>query len=190
VLNNARLGVREMIQNDLYSDTRDTIESTPTPISTDNQQLQMLLTQALETICRLEATARDEPAQSAEPRSTASPLPKEHKSKALPDPEQLSDGTDLTWTSWKLDILSKLEVNADHFRTEKARKAYIFNRTTGDARGHWHLTPKFTPRPTALDSARPVYDNLRRQELSRLGACFECGQPGHMARDCPQKKPL
>jgi hypothetical protein len=45
-----------------------------------------------------------------------------------------------------------------------------------------------TPRPTVPDRIRPVYDNPRRQELSRLGACFECGQPGHMVRDCPHKK--
>jgi hypothetical protein len=122
--------------NDLYSDTRDTTESTPTPLSTDNQQLQALLTQALETIRRLEATTRNRSDQSIEPGFPASLSPKEHRSKALPEQDPLSDGKDPTWTSWKLDMISRLEVNADHFLTKKSGKAHVFNRTKGDAKDH------------------------------------------------------
>jgi len=35
---------------------------------------------------------------------------------------------------------------------------------------------------------RPTYDDPRKQALSKQGACFNCGIPGHLARDCKVKK--
>jgi hypothetical protein len=73
--------------------------------------------------------------------------------------------------------------------SEKSRNSTTSNRMilTRSTPSLTSPTPQ-TLRPAAPERIRPVYDNPRRQELSRLGACFECGQPGHMVRDCPQKK--
>ena len=63
------------------------------------------------------------------------------KSAKIPDPPILTDGKDPTFESWKLQIRGKLRVNADHFPTDKARMAYVFSRTGGDAQGH--LRPRY-----------------------------------------------
>jgi Zinc knuckle len=42
-----------------------------------------------------------------------------------------------------------------------------------------------TTTSTGMTKLRPIYDNLKRQALSRAGACFTCHQPGHMAKECP-----
>jgi hypothetical protein len=54
--------------------------------------------------------------------------------------EQFSDSTDLTWTSWKLDILSKLEVNTDHFRTERPGKPISWTTRPVTQGGTWPLS--------------------------------------------------
>jgi hypothetical protein len=38
---------------------------------------------------------------------------------------------------------------------------------------------------TTSTKPRPTYDTPEKQALSRAGACFNCHQPGHLARDCP-----
>jgi hypothetical protein len=320
------------------------IEDTPfTEEPMDREELNVQLQAAMATIKRLEALAQRQ-SESTPSSTDSTPLTDTRKSTKLPDPPALSDGKDPTFESWELAIHAKLEVNEDHYRTERARKAYIFGRTVGDAQMHlqprynyhntvdpyltaqdmiehlasiyddpyktqnarseyrslsmkpsqtftefytrflhlagraripildwqpdlyYKLTTKlqksvlpklddFTthgqlaahctrmdqglkriadreeryqrnPRPAAsppatrnepkpntargsltpsraatppapsrprvsftpaADRIRPKYDDLHRQELSRLGACFGCGQPGHMVHDCPHK---
>jgi hypothetical protein len=41
---------------------------------------------------------------------------------------------------------------------------------------------------SGADRKRPTYSDTRKQELSRLGACFHCEQPGHMTKFCPNRK--
>ena len=64
-----------------------------------------------------------------------------HYSKKLPDPPPLSDGSDPTFASWKIQVQGKFRVNADHFPDEEAKMFYLFNRTTGDAQKH--LQPRY-----------------------------------------------
>jgi len=64
------------------------------------------------------------------------------KSAKIPDPDTLTNGEDPTFESWKLQVLDKLEVNADQFPTTRSRMAYVFNRTGGDAQKH--LLPRYT----------------------------------------------
>lgn len=50
--------------------------------------------------------------------------------------------------------------------------------------------PRMTTAPTndmKTEKERPKYDDKRKAELSLKGACFNCEQVGHMAKDCPQK---
>jgi Zinc knuckle len=65
----------------------------------------------------------------------------EKYSKRLPDPFPLSDGTNPTFESWRIQIKGKLRANADYFPTEEDRMFYTFNRTTGDAQKH--LVPRY-----------------------------------------------
>src|SRR5204862_830274 len=59
-------------------------------------------------------------------------------SKKQPDPNPLSDRTDPTFKSWKLQVQGKFQVNANHFTDEEAKMLYLFNHTTGDAQKHLH----------------------------------------------------
>ena len=59
------------------------------------------------------------------------------KSAKIPDPPLLTDGKDPTFDNWKIQIVSKLEVNADHFATEQACMTYVFSHTGGDAQNCW-----------------------------------------------------
>ena len=70
-------------------------------------------------------------------RLTRTDSPATHaKSAKIPDPLLLMDSKDPTFDNWKIQIVSKLKVNADHFATEQACMTYVFSRTGGDAQNH------------------------------------------------------
>ena len=55
----------------------------------------------------------------------------------LPDVDVLTDGKSVpTWEEWIHKIHDKLEVNHDHFATERAKIAYVCGRTAGHAASH------------------------------------------------------
>ena len=65
------------------------------------------------------------------------------KSAKIPDLPLLTDSKDPTFDNWKIQIVSKLKVNADHFATEQACMTYVFSCTGGDAQNH--LKPQISP---------------------------------------------
>jgi len=94
-------------------------------------------------------------------------------SKKLADPLPLTDGIEPAFANWKLQIQDKLEVNADHFLTERSRMAYVFGRTGGDAQKH--LSPKYEDATTPFLSATEmitflanVYEDPYKVQNARL----------------------
>ena len=65
------------------------------------------------------------------------------KSIKIPDLDELDNGVEPTFESWKLQIRDKLRVHSDSFPMEKDKMVYIFNRTKGDAQEH--LKPRYKP---------------------------------------------
>ena len=51
-----------------------------------------------------------------------------------------------------------------------------------------HFTPRYTntPDPNAMDIDRLTMEE--RTEHMKKGLCFDCHQPGHVGKDCPNKK--
>jgi hypothetical protein len=72
---------------------------------------------------------------------TATPTDRPQRSAKVADPPVLTNGIDPTFDNWKLQLRDKLEVNADHFPSIRARMAYVFGRTGGDAQTH--LRPRY-----------------------------------------------
>ena len=56
-----------------------------------------------------------------------------HKSVKLPNSLIFIETGDPTWETWNTKIADKLDVNADHYPTEKIRIAYVVSRLEGDA---------------------------------------------------------
>jgi len=86
------------------------------------------------------------------------------RSAKVADPPLLTDGTDPTFDNWKLQLQDKLEVNADHFPTTRAKMAYVFGRTGGDAQTH--LRPRY-----AQDSADPFLSG--DEMIDHLSSIYE-----------------
>jgi hypothetical protein len=86
------------------------------------------------------------------------------RSAKVADPLLLTDGTDPTFDNWKLQLRDKLEVNADHFPTPRAKMAYVFGRTGRDAQTH--LRPRYTE-----DSTEPFVSE--EEMINHLSSIYE-----------------
>ncbi|EMD64891.1 hypothetical protein COCSADRAFT_159893 [Bipolaris sorokiniana ND90Pr] len=84
-----------------------------------------------------------EPPFSPSPRYTSTtPEPLRVKlSERTPAIESLSDGVDPTFRQWQASIVDRLEINSDHYRSERARMALVWGHTTGIAKGY--LEPQY-----------------------------------------------
>ncbi len=56
-----------------------------------------------------------------------------HKFVKLPNSPIFIETDDSTWKTWNIKIADKLDVNANHYPTEKIRIAYVISRLEGDA---------------------------------------------------------
>jgi hypothetical protein len=92
----------------------------PAPVSPNLDRLATVLETFSDRLDRIETRA-------------STPASGSGKSTKLPDPPILTDGKDPTYERWRVQMQDKLTVNADHFQSVKAKKAYVFNRTSGDA---------------------------------------------------------
>jgi hypothetical protein len=58
----------------------------------------------------------------------------DHRTAKIPETDELTDGKEPTFESWKLSILDKFEGNADHFPSDRSRMIHVFGRTKDKAR--------------------------------------------------------
>lgn len=84
-----------------------------------------------------------------------------------PPIDPLSDGVEPTFRQWQASILDRLEVNADHFRDERARRALIWGNTSGLARQY--LEPQY------LSDSESLRFQTAEQMISLLSSYFISG---------------
>jgi hypothetical protein len=96
------------------------------------------------------------------------------KATKLPDPPILTDGKHPTFENWRIQTQDKLRVNTDHFQSMEAKKAYVFNRTGGDAQDH--LVPRYKDDSTdpfltaqsMIDYLATIYEDPYKVQNARL----------------------
>src|SRR5436190_9438108 len=127
----------------------------------DDQQTLKLILEQLATLAAAQA-AQQNVVHTVEHVDTAVTGSQDWTPKYLkkqPDPNPLSDGTDPTFESWKLQVQGKFWVNANHFADEEAKMLYLFNCTTGDAQKH--LCPCFDDdSPACFADAQEMIQHL------------------------------
>ena len=105
---------------------RELLEARDTPALSDES----LDTQRLATVLEALSQRLNGPA-----RSYIAPL----RSAKVADPPLLIDGTNSIFNNWKLQLQDKLKVNVDYFPTTRAKMAYVFGCTGGNAQTHLRL---------------------------------------------------
>lgn len=90
--------------------------------------------------------------------------------------QELDDGSEPTYLQWKASVQDRLTVNADHFETERARKAFIWNATIGLAKTY--LTPRYLSESHNFQHAEEM--------IKLLGDYFLTGLESDTARNAFQ----
>jgi hypothetical protein len=133
----------------------------PVPASPNLDRLATVLEAFSERLDRIESRASTPASGSGKPTK-------------LPDPPILTDGKDPTFERWRIQMQDKLRVNADQFQSMVAMKAYVFNRTGGDAQGH--LVPRYEDGSTdpfltsqsMIDFLATIYEDPYKVQNARL----------------------
>ncbi len=97
---------------------------------------------------RLRVTTESPPTTSQQPLATRFPSETpsyptiRHKlSERTPNIDDLDNGSNPTFKQWQASIQDRLEINADHYRSERARMALVWGHTTGLAKEY--LEPRY-----------------------------------------------
>ena len=69
-------------------------------------------------------------------------------SERTPKIQSLTDGEEPTFLQWQASIRDRLDINADHYRSERARMALVWGHTAGTAREY--LEPQYLATSTRL----------------------------------------
>lgn len=83
----------------------------------------------------------ESPLDSVRSLSTSLEPPRAKLSERTPKIEPLDDGVSPTFRQWQASIQNRLDINSDHYRSEKARMAAVWGHTTGTAMGY--LEPQY-----------------------------------------------
>lgn len=99
---------------------------------------------------------------------------KTHKSEKTPRILELDDGTDPTFKQWQASVQDRLEVNSDHYRTERERMALVWGHTVGLAKGY--LEPRYLS-----DNYQDRFQNAEEM-IKLLKSCFVTGNEAAESR--------
>ncbi len=126
------------------------------------QQLSIIIAQLQAEVARLKAgqghppyapdrplpTTETPPTHSQQPAGTrfqseTPPYPtiRQKLSERTPNIDDLDNGSNPTFRQWQASIQDRLEINADHYRSERARMALVWGHTTGLAKEY--LEPRY-----------------------------------------------
>ena len=70
----------------------------------------------------------------------------------------MTDGESPTFRQWEISVLDRLDVNSDHYETEKTRKALIWSTTLGLAREY--LQPRYRSGYEEFETAAQMLELL------------------------------
>ena len=95
------------------------------------------------------------------------------RTQKLPDPPLFVNGEAPTWDDWSGKIQDKLEINHDHYDSERAKIAYILSRLGGEAAEHTYArknSKSNNPYVTAdemLSELSEIYEDVDRENTYR-----------------------